>query len=211
MSAMLAKLLIALAACGRSAALTLPGSSLPCRSASRCRPLSMLLSGGDDEGGGRRSQDKRTEVEKLFDVGMRFEGLGALFNGLSKSGLGQSITPGCVVVARYDVPTASIVASQAYEVQQVYWQGLRNATVERVPVESVEARAPAGCERYTQYVKLFSADYHTAPVIVRVDEAGLVTVREEILDSLAVGGPILGFWLAVCASFLMYGAITTPI
>ena len=33
-------------------------------------------------------------------------------------------------------------------------------------------------------------------------------LRDEIVDSLAIGLPILGFWISVCAAFLAYGRLT---
>ena len=63
------------------------------------------------------------------------------------------------------------------QVLEVYWQGLRDAAVDRVQVPRLGERAPPGCEGYVQYVKLFSAEYHSKPVVVRPEEAGLVSVR----------------------------------
>jgi hypothetical protein len=44
-------------------------------------------------------------------------------------------------------------------------------------------------------VKLFSPQYHEAPVICTPEEVGLVTLREEVADALRVATPILGFWV----------------
>ena len=168
--------------------------------------------GGDDDRdqsrGGRRLRDDRSEAEKLLDVGIRFEGLRALMDGLQKSGLRRELKPGCVVIARRDIPGDSIITSQSYELTSVYYQGERDAQIERVPVASLDARAPSGCEGYVKYVTLFSPEYHERPVIVRPEDAGLVSLRDEIVDSLAIGLPILGFWISVCAAFLAYGRLT---
>ena len=69
-------------------------------------------------------------------------------------------------------------------------------------------RAPAGCEGWTLYCKVFSPEYHDAPVIVRPAEAGLVSLREEIFDSLGIALPILGSLIAVCVAFATYGQVT---
>jgi hypothetical protein len=58
------------------------------------------------------------------------------------------------------------------------------------------------------YMRLYSAEYHSEPVIVRPEEAGLVSMREEVVDSLKIGVPILGFWLSVISFLLAYGEQT---
>lgn len=70
-------------------------------------------------------------------------------------------------------------------------------------------RPPAGCEGWTLYCKVYSPEYHEAPVIVRPGEAGLVSLREEVFDSLGIALPILGFWIAICVAFATYGKLTS--
>ena len=81
---------------------------------------------------------------------------------------------------------------------------LRGAEVERVAVPSLDARPPEGCAGYIMYIKLFSPEYHTEPVTVRPEEVGIVSLGEEVWDSLKIGVPILGFWLVVIAFLLAY-------
>ena len=69
---------------------------------------------------------------------------------------------------------------------------------------SLDARPPEGCAGYIMYIKLFSPEYHTEPVTVRPEEVGIVSLGEEVWDSLKIGAPILGFWLAVIALLLAY-------
>ena len=107
-------------------------------------------------------------------------------------------------IARRDLPQCYIVRDQAYEVTEIYYQGLRGAEVERVAVPSLDARPPEGCAGYIMYIKLFSPEYHTEPVTVRPEEVGIVSLGEEVWDSLKIGVPILGFWLAVIALLLAY-------
>ena len=183
---------------------------------SRVSPLSQLnenikpaatpmLDDDDDALAGRRVKDKRSDFEQLIDVGMRFEGLWTLIDGVRKGGLDGSIVPGRVCIARRDFPTKYIVCDQAYEVKEIYYQGMRGAEVERVPVGSIDARPPEGCDGYVMYLKLFSAEYHTEPVTVRPEEVGLVSMGTEIVDALKIGVPILCFWLTVISAFLAYG------
>ena len=70
-------------------------------------------------------------------------------------------------------------------------------------------RPPAGCEGWTLYTKVYSPEYHEAPVIVRPAEAGLVSLREEVFDSLGIALPILGFWVSLCVAFVTYGKLTS--
>jgi len=56
---------------------------------------------------------------------------------------------------------------------------------------------------------VYSPEYHEAPVIVRPGEAGLVSLREEVFDSLGIALPILGFWIAICVAFATYGKLTS--
>ena len=79
----------------------------------------------------------------------------------------------------------------------------------RVPVPSLDTKPPEGCEGYVLYMKVFSQEYHTEPVIVRPEEVGLVSLGEEVVDSLKIAIPILGFWLTVIAFLLAYGSATS--
>ena len=105
-------------------------------------------------------------------------------------------------------PTKYIVCDQAYEVKEIYYQGMRGAEVERVPVPSMDTRPPEGCAGYVMYLKLYSEEYHTEPVTVRPEEVGIVSLGEEVIDSLKIGVPILGFWLTVITFLLAYGEAT---
>ena len=163
----------------------------------------------DDPLAGRRVRKQQTtsDMEQLLDFGARFEGAKTLFDGVRKGGIeGYSkIIVGSICVARRDLPRSYIVCDQAYEVKEIYYQGLRGAEVERVPVASLDARRPEGCAGYTLYLKLYSQEYHTEPVTVRPEEVGIVSLGEEVWDSLKIGVPILGFWLAVISFLLAYG------
>ena len=151
------------------------------------------------------------ELEQLMDVGMRFAGLAALIDGLKRSGFSTQVRRGSVVIARYDVPALRIVESQSYVVTDIYLQGPgESTTVERVPLESLDDARPPGTEQHVLYVKLFSSNYHTEPVICTPQEIGLVTLRDEVFDALRVATPILGFWVSLCIFFWSYGSITSP-
>lgn len=104
-------------------------------------------------------------------------------------------------------PEYGIVRAQAYEIQDIYYQGVgADATIERVSVDAIDAKIPDGCQGYTQYVKLFSRRYHsdTGPVILRPSEVNLVSVKDEIKDSAWLALPGL-FWVWVVYNFYQYG------
>ena len=172
----------------------------------------------DADSAGKEKPDVRpstvtpqVELEQLMDVGMRFAGLAALIDGLKRSGLSTQVRRGSVVIARYDVPALRIVESQSYVVTDIYLQGPgESTTVERVPLESLDDARPPGTEQHVLYVKLFSSNYHTEPVICTPQEIGLVTLRDEVFDALRVATPILGFWVSLCIFFWSYGSITSP-
>lgn len=49
---------------------------------------------------------------------------------------------------------------------------------------------------------------HSEPVTVRPGEVGLVSLGEEVIDSLKIAVPILGGWLVVISFLLSYGEAT---
>lgn len=156
------------------------------------RPAAPTPSTDDDDplaGRRVRKQQESSDVEQLLDIGARFDGLWTLIDGIRKGSLGASIVPGRLCIARRDFPKKYIVCDQAYEVREIYYQGMRGAEVERVPVPSMDARPPEGCDGYTMYLKLFSEEYHTEPVTVRPAEVGIVSLGEEVVDSLKIGEP----------------------
>lgn len=155
-----------------------------------------------------RQQQKSSDLEQLFDISARFDGLRTIVDGVRKGSLDSSIAPGRICIARRDFPSKYIVCDQAYEVRDIYYQGLRGAEIERIPVASMDARPPEGCSGYVMYMTLFSEEYHTEPVIVRPDEVGLVSLGEEVVDSLKIAVPILGFWLTIISFLLAYGDAT---
>ena len=166
---------------------------------------------GDDPLAGRRvrKQQSSSDVEQLMDIGARFDGLWTLVDGVRKGSLDSSIVVGRICIARRDFPKKYIVCDQAYEVTDIYYQGMRGADVERVRVPSMDSRPPEGCAGFTMYLKLYSKEYHTEPVTVRPEEVGIVSLGEEVIDSLKIGIPILGFWLTVISLLLAYGDATS--
>ena len=89
--------------------------------------------------------------------------------------------------------------------------GMHGASFKGAPIKAYNRvavkAAPAGCDGWTRYVRLFSPEYHAAPVVVTPEEAGLVSLRAEVLDSLGVALPVLAFWVSVSLSFVAYGSL----
>lgn len=146
---------------------------------------------------------------QLMNIPMRFAGFGALLEGLSKSGISSSITKGCIVIPRVDIPEMRIVEAQNYEVMDIYLQGTsEEALIERVSLETLDDPRPVGTETYTLYLKLYNPRYNDEPVIVTPEEVGLVSVKDEIVEALIFAVPGLAFWICVSILFYSYGSIT---
>jgi len=108
-----------------------------------------------------------------------------------------------VVVSGLSLPTLGVYDWQSYELVEVYDQGVDESgmPVKVARKDLNEAKPlPYG---YKRYVKLYSDRYHkeTGPVIVSPDEITLVSVKDEVLDSLLMALPVFGFWTALAFSF----------
>ena len=103
-------------------------------------------------------------------------------------------------------PAYGIVRAQAYRLDRVYFQGVRDGQVERIDVSRLDAAAPKGCEGWTKYVSLFSSRYHgsTGPVVVKPAEVQIVRVTDEIADSAWLALPGL-VWVGLAWSIYQYG------
>lgn len=130
-----------------------------------------------------------------------------LFNGLNRP---DSIKVGDEVIAGNDYnsssPAFGVIRFQGYKLQRVYYQGVRDGVVERVDVESLEAKPPPGFAGYTKYMCLYSSKYHAAsgPVVLSPTEVELVRMRDEIADSAWLALPGL-FWVWLAYTFWRYG------
>ena len=124
----------------------------------------------------------------------------------------RMVSVGDQVVANNDwrssSPELGIIRAQVYELQRVYYQGLDDdgSSVKRVDVQTLEAAPPAGCERFSKYVVLFSRRYHSdsGPVTVTPEEVEIVTVKAEIADSAWLALPGL-FWVWLVWTIYQYG------
>lgn len=150
--------------------------------------------------------------------------LGVFLEKASNTGLDNtSINVNSLVVTKYDVPEYGIFADQTYELKSVYLQGRKvnddteqagnneeqgKGVIEKILLSTLDLEGttstPAG---YTRYISLYSPMYHDndqfqgRAVIVTPEEVGLVSMKDEVLDSVLVAVPILSFWLGTIFVF----------
>ena len=135
----------------------------------------------------------------------------------------------CIVQGN-SLPALGLQEWQSYELRSVYDQGMDAETgrVVKIPRpylslsqppprkgtgtgngttaeaeeddDDNENKIPMG---YQRYITLYAARYHRecGPVIVSPADITLVSVREEVRDSLLMALPIFGFWTALAISF----------
>jgi hypothetical protein len=110
---------------------------------------------------------------------------------------------GSTVIAKTTIPSLGIWQFQSYELQSIFDQGSADngVTANRISVRALTA--PRSKPGYTRYITLYSSKYHQAqgPITLTPEEVGLVSVKDEVLDSLLWALPLFGFWLAVAVSF----------
>jgi hypothetical protein len=144
--------------------------------------------------------------------------LTAFFDRMSKTGVNnKSIKRNALVVTKYDILDLGIFADQTYELQSIYLQGENKEEMESGGgfetsiIEKIElAELDLGGNNvplegrgsgYTLYIQLYNSRYHDNAVIVTPDEVGLVSMKDEVLDSVLSALPILSFWLGTCYVF----------
>ena len=132
----------------------------------------------------------------------------------------------CIVQGN-SLPALGLQEWQSYELRSVYDQGMdaetgrvvkiprpylslspphkgtgtgNGTTAEEEDNDDDENKIPIG---YQRYITLYAARYHRecGPVIVSPEDITLVSVREEVRDSLLMALPIFGFWTALAISF----------
>jgi len=108
-----------------------------------------------------------------------------------------------VVVSGLSLPDLGIEDWQSYELVSVYDQGVDdNGLPVKIPRKDLQEAKPIPYG-YKRYCTLYSDRYHkeSGPVIVSPDEIQLVSVRDEVFDSLLMASPVFGFWTALAVSF----------
>jgi hypothetical protein len=175
---------------------------------SRCvRQNSLLLhehehAKDDDDDNTKKETQPTSWKDDKRDTPLR-----VFLRGIVNTGMSTEISIQSVVVAKADLPNLGIWMDQSYQVESIYLQKQMNNfnnTVERIPltnlivVDSSES-IPSG---YTQYLQVYNPAYHDdKSVIVTPEEIGLVSLRDEIMDSILFALPVLGFWMTTSAIF----------
>ena len=89
-------------------------------------------------------------------------------------------------------------------------EGDNNGIVEKIELPDLDlstdggAKVPSG---YQLYITLYSQMYHDndkfggRAVITTPEEVGLVSMKDEVVDSVLVALPILSFWVGTCLTF----------
>jgi len=131
--------------------------------------------------------------------------IGRMALGILRTGMADvdSLQVGNVVVAKYEIPSLQIWKDFGYEITGLYAQGMNIETgqLERLPLSTLSDPLPNS--RYTRYMQIFSAQYHSNPVIVTPEEIGLVTVKAELQEAMLLAIPGF-FWVFVATSFSNY-------
>ena len=169
-------------------------------------PQTSDAGGGDDD-------DRAGALRKLLES----------FAGAGNPDAQQEQLPvgSTVVVSGPSLPALGVHEWQSYELVEVYDQGVDGSTGMPVKIprrdlyeaavaaaaaaeeETGETLPPPSAHGWKRYARLYSDRYHreTGPVVVSTDEITLVSVRDEVLDSLLMALPVFGFWTALAASF----------
>jgi hypothetical protein len=112
----------------------------------------------------------------------------------------EGLRAGSTVVPTCDIPSLGIWQFQTYELQSIFDQGYQQDTIiEKIPAPNLTD--PITRPGYTRYITLYSPKYHKEPITITPEEVGLVSMRDEVMDSLLMALPIFGFWTAVAISF----------
>lgn len=144
-------------------------------------------------------------------------------DGLSKTSMDNTkIQKNALVITKYDVPDLGIFADQTYELQSIYLQGLKkdyttggedgqSSIIEKIELDELDLNNPSKMTEmkpgYTLYVSLYSSMYHDndkfggKAVVSTPEEVGLISMKDEVADSILVALPILSFWLGTCYTF----------
>jgi hypothetical protein len=141
----------------------------------------------------------------------------------------QQICVGSTVVANSNIADLQIWQFQSYTLQEIWDQGVPRITntviikdneenkyvdcdndntntinngllVEKIPRQCLDDPLTPG---YTRYIKLYSTKHHSAtgPVTINPNDVVLVSLRDEVFDSIVMALPLFGFWTALALSF----------
>jgi len=130
--------------------------------------------------------------------------LGRFLRGIIRTGLKEEINRESIVIAKADIPSLGIWMDHGYELQSIYLQNYNTETnsVEKIMLDNLEVGKQQKQER-NKYIQLYSPVYHkdSGPVIVTPEEVGLVSLRDEVFDSVLTALPVLAVWMTLIHTF----------
>ena len=128
----------------------------------------------------------------------RGENLGKMVRSIG-GGMGDKVGVGSIVVAGREIPSLGIKIHQSYEVKEIFDKAASDdGLVEKIPVTDLGYDVAPD---YTRYIMIYNQMYQEEPVVVTPEEMGLVSMRQEIVDSVWMALPILTFWTTLCFTF----------
>jgi hypothetical protein len=90
-------------------------------------------------------------------------------------------------------------------------QAKSNGIIDKIDLPELDLSHPKGFANippgYSLYITLYSEMYHSSDafgrkaIVTTPQEVGLVSMKDEVLDSVLVALPILSFWLGTCFTF----------
>ena len=140
------------------------------------------------------------------DASTRETEIGRMSEGLARTGMKDmnSLEVGDIVVAKYEIANLNIWGDSGYEIIEMYAQGVDKETgqIDKIALTSLADNTAQSKVGYTKYLKVYSPKYHSdsGPVIVTPDEMGLITIKDELVESLWLALPGL-FWVVLAATF----------
>jgi len=130
--------------------------------------------------------------------------LGRFLRGIIRTGLKEGISRESIVIAKADIPSLGIWMDHGYELQSIYLQSYNaeTNTVEKIMLDNLEVGKQQK-QKHNKYIQLYSPVYHkeSGPVVVAPEEVGLVSLRDEVFDSVLTALPVLGVWLTLIYTF----------
>mmetsp|Transcript_1731 Transcript_1731/g.2487 ORF Transcript_1731/g.2487 Transcript_1731/m.2487 type:complete len:223 (+) Transcript_1731:88-756(+) len=155
-------------------------------------------------------QGKKSQLNESFNGSDKSPPLTSFLEKAANTGIdNKCIKADSLVITKIDRPDLGIFADQTYVLKSVYLQkSNESGEVERIPLPQLDLTETTPPSGYELYVSLYSSMYHDneihmgRPVIATPEEVGLVSMKDEVFDSVLVAVPILSFWLGTIFVFV---------
>jgi len=170
-------------------------------SAKRSKKI-LFMNQGNKQNKDNFSLVKETGFEKTINRGSIVVDF---FKVVKETGFEKKINRGSIVVARNDIPSLGIWTDQSYVIESIYYQRFNEETnlLEKIEVDTFVDEIPFKLG-YEKYMKLYHPVYHeeSGAVVVAPEEISLVTLREEVFNSVLFALPMLCLWLSTSYLFV---------